>query len=889
MSWLSFAGIAGVVFFICFLGWFSLHPISRDRVLLKFGWNYFFLLLLIVFSSIFVIAGLLELIPVIGKPKFFSNLNLEGIKSLSNAAKYCTKMGEPEESNILLSFLVMLFQIVVFEGLIVAAIVGWTGKRTKKIQKGQVRYKQRHLNGTFTSLWDSCLTSKKNSYAVVIGANEVAASVIKNLMRHEEKKQGSLNYAHEEENQYVILQTSSDIEEVRQLLRAYLTQDEYDRVLIYSDLRNSYEGLRELCIEDASEIYILGENTMMDGGEVYHDSMNMRCLNLIAEILKQDKDKKSDSLKNLDRKINVLEYKINQNSKDKDRLQEASQKGLQDWLLGRLIKKRKARQYNDKVCKVLFEYQTTFSVFQFSNITPEISETMVFVPFNRYDSWARRVIADNRAVALIDESSESGIKKEKYVTYTPLDGYEGISYDSNQHVHFIVVGMSKMGIAMGLQAIYQAHYPNYVRDNSLRSRITFIDEHADQEMQFFKGRYSTLFELVRHRYIDANECASSEVNDSAYGWIDPMVDTECKWKHHCENATNFMDIELLFIKGALETEGVREYLTQETQDRCSKVTIAICLPLTPQAIAAALYMPWDLYKTKPDAEDDIKKTYGTHKESYSNVQEIWVYQREAADIITNLAHEKNQNRHYKLFKPFGMLYGEYIDSRTHYLKSLLVNKMYFLEENPLILTELDMGDKESYKDLRVSWKRLTVEAKWSNKYFVDTIYQKMRSVMKGLSPIASIGGYDNIELRKMSNWQMTFESALQNAKGLAECEHNRWNTQQLLLGFRPAEKEIDEKLQQYVKNGVVIEKTKEEYKKYDKYLKNQRKIHCCICDFNHMDLVNPNAKPYDEKLNNGIPKIIAHVDGYMREIWYVMKMHAIATLGHLDWKIDNEK
>ena len=159
MSWLRFAGIAGVVFFICFLGWFSLHPISRDRVLLKFGWNYFFLLLLIVFSSIFVIAGLLELIPVIGKPKFFSNLNLEGIKSLSNAAKYCTKMGEPEESNILLSFLVMLFQIVVFEGLIVAAIVGWTGKRTKKIQKGQVRYKQRHLNGTFTSLWDTCLTS----------------------------------------------------------------------------------------------------------------------------------------------------------------------------------------------------------------------------------------------------------------------------------------------------------------------------------------------------------------------------------------------------------------------------------------------------------------------------------------------------------------------------------------------------------------------------------------------------------------------------------------------------------------------------------------------------------------------------------------------------------
>ena len=56
MNWINIAGIAGVIFFICFLGWFILHPISRDKVLVKFGWKYFILLVGIILSSVSVIA-----------------------------------------------------------------------------------------------------------------------------------------------------------------------------------------------------------------------------------------------------------------------------------------------------------------------------------------------------------------------------------------------------------------------------------------------------------------------------------------------------------------------------------------------------------------------------------------------------------------------------------------------------------------------------------------------------------------------------------------------------------------------------------------------------------------------------------------------------------------
>lgn len=808
-------GILGLLFLIGFGMWFTKHPISRDKVLLKFDKKYFVLVASVVLAYLLVIAGLVSL-------EWIEAIRPDGAFKI--ALKYGLKMHEAKEGtnghdlNIIAFIIIIFFQVVVVEGLVFAAIVGWTNRRIERLQKGQVRYSMDNLTGTFVSHWDSCdeiqkcyqrywkrlcyaayfkKGVQKNSYAVVIGANEVAPSVIKNLLMHEDAKKDSLNYTHEEENQYVVLQTCSDIEQVRQTLSAYLTEEEYSRVIIYSDIRYSYEGLKALHLEDASEIYVLGENTTIDGGETYHDTMNMRCVNIMAQIL----GNRGDDL---------------------------------------------------KVCKVLFEYQTTYSVFQFSDVTQEVNQAMHFIPFNRYESWARRVMVDNKALALVDENTKQSKQNDNIITYTPLDGYKGIKFDSPQHVHFIVIGMSKMGIAMGTQALFQAHYPNFANEKvgGPRSRITFIDANAEQEMLFYKGRYATLFELARHRYIDANTCAKSEL-ESNYGWVDPTELSNYKWAHLSKAGKNFLDVEIEFVKGELESEGVREYLRQVTADKNSKVTIAICLPLTHQAVAAALYMP---------------------QQVYDSVQEIWVYQREAADIIRNLTHDKADNPYNKL-KPFGMLYGEYIDSRTYYLKSLIVNELYNLRKNTSCLVNLDMGKKNLYKNLRTSWNKLTVEKKWSNKYFSDLIYQKIRSIMPYVSDEAARGGYGN-EIYSQSDWQACLEKALEHAPGLDQCEHNRWNIQQLLLGFIPADKEIDEKVQN--KNGGL---TNDELKKYKKDLKSPKnKVHYCICDFDHIDKVDAEAKEYDEMLNNGIPLILAHVDGYCQEAWCIMKMKAYKIL-----------
>ena len=775
MPWDDMAGFLGIAFLVIFIGWFVFNPISRDKVLVKFGWKYFGLVFFIMASCTCLIAWL------ISKDTLAAT---DSGNPFMIAIKYCLKMQEAKDAhlNVWAFIFIMLFQIVVFEGLVLAAIVGWTGRRSKLYQKGEIRYSKLALKGIFG----------RRNYAVVIGANEVAASVIKNLLKPEDEKQ-SLNYAHEKENQYVILQTSSNVSEVRQILQSYLTENEYERVIIYSDLRNSYEGLAALHLDCATEIYVLGENTAIDGGETYHDTMNMRCVNMMAKILGN-------------------------------------------------------RMGDRKVCKVLFEYQTTFSIFQFSDVTQEVNESMLFIPFNRYEAWARRVMVDNKALALIDENNKHIPENINQVDYTPLDGHEGIKYNDEKRVHFIVVGMSKMGVAMGTQALFQAHYPNYVRDNSIKSRITFIDANAEQEMDFFKGRYASLFELVRYRYIDANTCAKSELN-SDYGWVDPMGQPDYKWKHLSDGGQNFLDVEIEFVKGELESEGVREYLRQVTADKNSKVTIAICLPLTHQSVAAALYMPIEVY---------------------DKVQEIWVYQREAADIITNLEYARETNVRYMKLRPFGMLYGEYIDSRTHYLKALLVNSIYDMDGVNYKKNERDLKRKETYKDLRDSWNDLSVSLQWSNKYFADSMYQKLRCM-----------GDDN-----------------ESNDYMARCEHNRWNMQQLLLGFSPADEDTlkDFAILDAALNDDAKEKRKtwresigwnkmeplqqkrakdsNEYKllphgQYDEK-KNElkhgpRHIHPNIIHYDLLDIYDSGAKDYDAKLNKEIPTILQSVDGYKKK------------------------
>lgn len=106
--------------------------------------------------------------------------------------------------------LIAILGVFLLNGLLVSSIIGWIDSRKEKWQNGSLRYKLKHLG--------------KNKFAVIIGANEIAASVIQNLLTP--KKNGELNFHSEGDNKYVVLQTSRDIQEVRNVLESRLSKDD---------------------------------------------------------------------------------------------------------------------------------------------------------------------------------------------------------------------------------------------------------------------------------------------------------------------------------------------------------------------------------------------------------------------------------------------------------------------------------------------------------------------------------------------------------------------------------------------------------------------------------------------------------------------------------------
>ena len=114
----------------------------------------------------------------------------------------------------------------------------------------------------------------------------------------------------------------------------------------------------------------------------------------------------------------------------------------------------------------------------------------------------------------------------------------------------------------------------------------------------------------------------------------------------------------------------------------------------------------------------------------------------------------------------------------------------------------------------------------------------------------------------------------ENSKPLSVCEHNRWNIQQLLLGYSPCDKELDQ-IFNLINNGRDKELIKERYikwkeihqqkKKYKKKIKDDVKesalrIHPNLCSYNHLDEVDSGAKKYDSDINAAITRIISIID-----------------------------
>lgn len=414
-----------------------------------------------------------------------------------------------------------------------------------------------------------------------------------------------------EDEQRLFFIQTTQVEKAMCELSRVLTKRQMRRVILQNGEIVSVIDLPYMHVGKACEIIILGEE-MNIGDDSAHDTAVLQCLTNIVDSLPTPADK-------------------------------------QDKIL----------------CHVMFEHHSTFAVFQHTDLNNTIMDKLAFLPFNYYEMWARKVFVNDSLTPVTSEARP----------YLPLEGMSGIDKDSEDHVHLIVIGMSRMGIAMGIQAAHLAHYPNFIRNPKCKTRITFIDRDARTEMYHLQERMEAMFQTAGWRYVepDLEDCGYSRSSIDKASWHSPMTDEDSKSPYKSQNdylGKDFLDVEWEFIQADEKNPAVQEYIREMAEDEHTRLTIAVCAPDSDQAIAIGVNLPPAVYE--------------------SAVQ-VLIYQQRGDAIVRKLSgSDIAGHSYYAKVHPFGMSSDGYdLD---------LVHKLVFIDTN---------ADKEGKQSLQ---HMLTVDA-----------------------------------------------------------------------------------------------------------------------------------------------------------------------------------
>lgn len=514
--------------------------------------------------------------------------------------------------------LIAILGVFLLNGLLVSSIVGWVDKR-----------KERWLNGEETY----CGFLKRRKHYVIIGGSDMVVGIVKEIFKKEDKKHSL---------PYILIQTSQDVEDFRRKLFSDLKTKEQKHIIIHYGNRNSESDIKQLHLKKASELYIIGEESRTDDMESYHDTMNMKCLDLVCQEVEK-----------------ISHFK---------KIENENKETISD---------------NRLLCRFMFEYQTTFNVFQYSEISDRIKERINFKPFHYYEMWAQKVLV----CKTLDHTAN--------YEYLPLEGESGIRKDDEDYVHLVVVGMTRMGTALATQAALMAHYPNFVT-KGIRTKITLIDENADKEKNFFIDRYDRLFALSNWSYKEMVRLENgSEKLKLVYRHRVPE-------NHYLGG--DFLDVEWEFIQGTVAQLKLQKYI-EDCALKTNKMTIAICKDEPSRCLAAALNLEWRIY---------------------DKALQVLVYNRYDDALIKQIKPTVKTN----FVTPFGNKLKAFGMATECYCEELLSDADFIAQEFHKVYGKVSAVITAS-KSKQITFQskgKSPVAKNWSNIYNANTLWTKLRCV-----------------------------------------------------------------------------------------------------------------------------------------------------------------
>lgn len=533
-------------------------------------------------------------------------------------------------------------------------------------------------------------------------------------------------------NSAILLYSCQPIDNIRDNVLSKCNKKDKKKIVFMHSTQTSFDDLRKLHTIDCKEIFVVGDR-QEDG----HDSENMRIVRMLLKI--------HDELSTTEKK------KIN----------------------------------------VWFENESSFAAMQLTDIAdtkahPEMEESRTFrdyfyfIPRNFYSGWAKKLLV------------QSYYQKNEHILRYPELDHGGIKLNSNKHVHLIVVGMNRMGIALAKEAAHLMHFPNFLQNSENRTIITFIDDNADQEMNFFKGRHPGYFEIAPTLFAnvtDGSDVLIKEIAESGTSKI----------------GSDFLDVRFQFIKGRIESSSIREWLAEQASDKSQYVSIAICLENPADSIGAALYLPETVYFNDRKDGDEIN---------------IFVRQQSSSSFVEFLQQttELGQNKKYAHIYPFGMYDNCINPDLSENIDACSLNYVYdyYYKHDKTLPSQLP-----SLCELTEALLAKPISHIWSNIYLANSLEFKLRS----------------FDMKRDD--ERTLEISDNDRLAMAIVEHNRWNMEKLLVGYRAPH--VDE-----------YEKMKLD-SKYLKAMKEGQHVHYDIRPF---DELSKSSKQNDRNIVDSLPMII---------------------------------
>lgn len=311
----------------------------------------------------------------------------------------------------------------------------------------------------------------------------------------------------------------------------------------------------------------------------------------------------------------------------------------------------------------------------------------------------------------------------------PLLDREPIKSENNSNVHLVIFGNSGQAESLAIHTALVAHYPNYCRNNSLRTRITWVSDNLN-DFIYFKQRYNFLLENSHKRNISTN---GNDVNVEHFA------------PKYANERRDFVDVEWEFVEGTSYTDIISYKLNKWYHDEFQQLTIAFCYDDDNRNINEALGLSLKrigsipiLLKVKNDSSIKFLKTSG----AYSHLISIGMSGTPPQSMVDYIRM------------------GQYVNYAYCKMQNSNDNG-----DNLTIATELP-----TMEELQELWNnpKLTTAKRWSNIYNAFTLNSKMHSL--GIKP---------------NEWERLFAINDREVNLLAEVEHNRWCVEEMILGYAP--------------------------------------------------------------------------------------------------------